>query len=174
VTDEAIAAPRLGSVDVMRVAELWAECYQGEVLGETIFGLVADQEPDGLRRHQLEVLTQLERATKELAGPVFERNGYDRGDTDATVASARAGAAAAAQMSWTEFLASIEPVADTFLSKYRELVELVDNEADRAVAEAYVAHELALVEFARRALGAGSGDPIEPILALPHVAAALR
>jgi hypothetical protein len=58
--------------------------------------------------------------------------------------------------------------------KYRQLVELVDNDEDRAVAEAYVEHELALVAWARRALGQEDGEPLEPIFSLPHVAKAAR
>ena len=40
------------------------------------------------------------------------------------------------------------------------------------IAEAYVAHEEALAAFARRVLGQEAGEPLEQILALPHVAAA--
>lgn len=158
----------------MGIAALWTEAYQGEVLGETIFGALAEHEPDPSRRGYLEMLTVLERTTKELAEPVFERNGYDRGDTAATVAAAEAGASAASEMNWDDFLRSIPPVADRFLVTYREIVTLVDNDDDRAVAEAYVAHELALASFARRALGEEPGDPLEPIAALPHVARSLQ
>jgi hypothetical protein len=152
---------------------LWVEAYQGEVLGETLFGYLAEREDDPDRRRTLEVMTTLERATKELAEPLFERHGWDRGDTDATVAGIVASAGQVAEMGWEDFLRSIPPVADTFLVKYRQLVAEVDDPDDRAVAEAYVAHELALVACARRALGEEDGDALEPILSLPHVAASL-
>ena len=42
---------------------------------------------------------------------------------------------------------------------------------ERAIAEAYVAHEEALAAWARRSLGEEAGEPLELILALPHVAA---
>jgi hypothetical protein len=158
----------------MRVEELWREAYQGEVLGETVFGLLAQRIEDPERRRQLEVLTLLERSTKYLAEPVFERNGYDRGDVDALVASITAGIEHSATSPWEEMVRSTITIADGYLVKYRQLVELVDNADDRAVADAYVAHELALVSWARRALGEEAGDPLEPILALPHVAAAVR
>jgi hypothetical protein len=156
----------------MRAHELWVEAYQGEVLGEALFVGLAAREADESRRRQLEVLAALERATKELGEPVLGRHGIDRGDTDATVASARGMVDAVAAMSWHDFLGSIEPVTATFLAKYRELVDLSDDEDDRAVAEAYVAHERALATFARRARGEEAGEPLEAILALPHVAAA--
>ncbi len=157
----------------MGVHDLWVESYQGEVLGETLFGLLADREEDSGRRHQLETLTLLERATKEIAEPVFERRMFERGDTAASVKAATELAEAVAPMSWPEFLESFEPVTSQFLAKYRELVTLAEDDAERAIAEAYVAHEEALAAFARRALGKEEGEPLEPILALPHVAAAI-
>jgi hypothetical protein len=155
----------------MGVSELWVESYQGEVLGETFFGLLAGKESDSGRRRELEVLTLLERSTKKLAEPVFERNGFDRGDSEATVAAATELAKAVESLTWEELLGSIVPLTEQFLVKYRELVELADDGADRQVAEAYVAHEEALASFARRGLGQEAGDPLELILGLPHVRA---
>jgi hypothetical protein len=156
----------------MRASELWVESYQGEVLGEALFSSMADHEEDAEHRNQLEALVLLERSTKQLAEPVFERRALDRGDTAATVKSATELAEAMAGISWEEFLASIEPVTEQFLLKYRELVELATDDFEREIAELYVAHELALAAFARRALGKESGEPLELILALPHVTAA--
>jgi hypothetical protein len=156
----------------MTRTELWVESYQGEVLGEALFGQMAERQQEPERRHQLEVLTLLERATKELAEPVFESNGFDRGDTAATLVTARELADALAGISWEDFLASIEPITVEFLAKYRQLVELAIDDGERQVAEAYVNHELALAAFARRALEQETGDPLEMIFALPHVVAA--
>lgn len=151
---------------------LWIDSYQGEVLGEALFGLLAARQDDPERRHQLEVLTRLEGSTKELAEPVLERRGLGPGDTAASVASAKELADALVDAAWEDFLGSIEPVTVQFLAMYRQLVELATDDDERDVAERYVAHELALVSFARRALGQEEGPPLERILALPHVAAA--
>ena len=156
----------------MRASKLWIESYQAEVLGEVFFGLLAEREEDPERRHQLEVLMLLERSTKELAEPVFERRELDRGDTVATSKTAAEMADAVADIPWEEFLGSFEPVTSQFLAKYRELVELAVGDTERAIAEAYVAHEQALAAFTRRALGQEAGEPLQPILDLPHVAAA--
>lgn len=156
----------------MDAAELWVESYQGEVLGEALFGLLAEREGDAEHRRQLEVLTLLERTTKELAEPVFERGGFDRGDTAGSLATASAFAEGLAGTSWDAFLDSFEPIISEFLARYRQLTELAEDDRDRAVAEAYVAHELALASFVRRSLGHEPGEPLEEILALPHVAAA--
>jgi hypothetical protein len=155
----------------MRADELWVESYQGEVLGEALFGLMAERETDPGRRGQLQALTLLERATKELAEPVFERRNLDRGDTAASLATAQEFAAGLAEVSWEEFLRSLTPVTAQFLAKYEELVTLCDDADDRATAMQYCAHERALASFAHRSLGDEAGEPLEKIFALPHVAA---
>jgi hypothetical protein len=156
----------------MRADELWVESYQGEVLGEALFGLMAQRETDPARRDQLETLTLLERATKELAEPVLERRGLDRGDTDASLATAKEFADALAQTDWESFLRSLTPVTAQFLAKYEELVALSDDAEERAIAMQYCAHERALASFAHRSLGDEAGEPLEKILTLAHVAAA--
>lgn len=153
-------------------AELWAESYQGEVLGEAFFGALAEREGDPARRHQLEMLTLLERSTKELAEPVFERSGIDRGDSATTLTLAHDLAEGMASATWEDMLASIIPIAEESLVKYRTLVGLVPDAFEREIAEAYVAHEEALVAFVLRSLGQEEGDPLAPILALPHVLSA--
>ncbi len=156
----------------MGADELWVESYQGEVLGETLFGLLAEREQEPTRRHQLEVLTLLERSTKALAEPVLAHRRIDRGDTAASVSNATELAGALAAVAWEDFAASILPVTEEFLAKYHELVDLAVDDAELDVAQAYVAHEEALATFARRASGRESGDPLAEILALPHVVSA--
>ena len=164
-------SPDLG---VKSAAELWVEAYEGEVLGEALFGALASRQVDAGRRHQLEVLTTLERATKELAAPILERRGLARGDSIASAEMGRELAAGVADVPWDEFLRSFEPVTSQFLATYRRLVELASDESERAVARAYVDHEQALMVFVRRALGEEPGEPLEPILTLAHVAAATQ
>jgi hypothetical protein len=156
----------------MGAHELWIDSYQGEVLGEAFFGWMADHEVDPVHKQQLEVLTRLERATKELAEPVFDRRGFDRGDSEASVAGGREFAAAAADSPWEDVMAAILPITDVFLAKYHELVELAADDVERDIALSYVAHEEALASFARRSLGQEDGEPLQRILALPHMVTA--
>jgi len=93
----------------MSADELWVEVYQGEVLGEALFGLLTEREQDPARRRQLETLVVLERSTKELAAPVLARRALEPGDTAMTVASAAAMADAVSAMPWERFVASLEP-----------------------------------------------------------------
>jgi hypothetical protein len=153
----------------MGADELWIESYQGEVVGEALFGSLAEREEDPGRRRQLEVLTLLERSTKQLAEPVLERRSLGRGDTEASRRTAVELTDAVVGMAWVDFLASFRAITDEFLDKYRRLVELAADDVERAVAEAYVAHEEAIASFARRALGQEAGDPLQPILALSHI-----
>ena len=157
----------------MRADELWVEAYQGEVLGEALFAALAERETDPERRRQLEVMTLLERATKELAEPVLGRLGIDRGDSEATRESARQLAETVSAMAWEDLLRSFEPVTSQYVATYRQLAERATDDEERALAETYIAHEHALLSFARRTLGEESGDPFEPILSLPHVATAV-
>src|SRR5581483_6534659 len=119
----------------MNADELWVESYQGEVLGEALFARLATREADPEHRRQLDVLTLLERATKELAEPVLARRGIDRGDTEASRSNADELADGLVGTSWADFLGSFEPVISQFLAKYRQLVELADDDDERAVAE---------------------------------------
>jgi hypothetical protein len=151
-------------------AALWGEAYQGEVLGEAFFQLLSERQTDPDRRHELEVLAELERSTKRLAEPVLDRHGYDRGDSAETVRTATDAVDNAVAAPWEDNLRTIVVVAESFLPKYQQLVELSDDDQDREVARAYVAHEQALMSYARRALGEEAGDPLEQIAALPHVA----
>lgn len=157
----------------MESAALWTESYQGEVLGEALFERLAQAEADPGHRRQLEVLTVLERSTKELAEPLLRERGIDLGDTEETLSTAKVMAEALAATAWDQLLGSFEPITSEFLARYRRLVELAADDNERNIAEAYVAHELALAAFARRELGQEQGDPLELIRALPHVAAVL-
>ena len=155
----------------MEADDLWLQSYEGEVLGETLFSTLAEREEDPHRRAQLEVLTLLERSTKELAAPVLTRRGLAC-DVETVRAGAIGMADAVTSLSWAEFLGSFQPVISQYLARYRRLVDLAGDDEERAVAQTYVEHELALETFLRRELGQEPGDPAQAIFDLPHVAAA--
>lgn len=150
-------------------AAVWQEAFEGEALGEALFGRLAELAPDDERRAKLEVLQRLEGATRELLRPVLERLGVPTdGEAEAAANGATFGEAAAAQP-WEQLLASFEPNTAKYAAMYERLRLLVDD-PDVATVDALLAHERALCEFARREL-AGEDDPQRPILELPHVAA---
>ena len=55
--------------------ELWVKAYQGEVLGEALFGGIAEQLDDPEHAAKMRVLATLERRTKEATAPALERAG---------------------------------------------------------------------------------------------------
>jgi hypothetical protein len=163
-----------GTADISALSAdaLWVDAYQGEVLGEALFGALCERQADPVRRRQLEVLTLLERSTKELAEPVLDRLALTRGDSAASEAAGRELAEGVVGLPWMEFLGAFAPVTAQFLAKYRRLAELAADDDERQVAETYVAHEIALMEFVTRSIAHEPGDPLQSILALPHVARA--
>ena len=149
------------------VDELWRDSYEGEVYGELIFRRAAERQSAPTRRHQLEVLALLERKTRELAEPIMAARKITIDDVTSG-AEERAGTVAA--YSWEEFLAWLERVTDRYVPLYKQLVELCSDAGERAVAQAYVAHEEALASYGRRVSGREEGDPLGPVLALDHMA----
>ena len=49
--------------------ELWVKAYQGEVLGELLFGGIAEQLGDPDQAAKMKVVATLERRTKEATAP---------------------------------------------------------------------------------------------------------
>jgi hypothetical protein len=142
---------------------LWADSFQGEVLGEAYFARMGQLAADPEQKDKIDLLVRLERSTKEMLVPFLDRNGVPTEPNSAVVEAMGAIEA----YDWTTMLEGVRPVAADFLTKYRRLAELVDA-ADSTATEALVAHELALDEFCRREL-AGEPGSADAILALPHL-----
>jgi hypothetical protein len=150
--------------------ELLIEAYQGEVLGEALFGALAERcaDDDADRRAKLDVLTRLERCTKDAMRPAFERRGIDTAPAPTTLDTAATFADAAAAMPWRELLASFEPTTAKYVAVYEALGAAGE---DPALVALLLQHERALAEFARRELAGETATSTRPILELPHVAA---
>jgi hypothetical protein len=146
---------------------LWFKAYQGEVSGETLFGVVASLTEDPDRRMKMEVLTRLEARTKEACVDAMRRNGLSTDPDPPTVADAQALGEAAATLEWTDFLGAFEAITTQFVALYERIGEVAA--ADKAESDLLVAHEFALREFARREIAGRSDDSLELIEALPHM-----
>lgn len=144
-------------------AELWKESYQGEVLGEAYFTRMQELATDAEEKRKLEYLVRLERSTKDMLVPYLERLGLPT-EPDAEILRAMG---SLDSYEWAVMLEGVRPVAAQFLTKYRRLAELVD-ENYRAATDALVAHELALDDFCRRELSGDSEHAPDSITALPH------
>jgi hypothetical protein len=142
----------------LQLAE-WA--YQGEVVGEALFGTMAEREVSPQRREWLDNLRELELRVAGLLRRVVADLG---GDATPAAASRSLGERMAGQSiaaGWDGFLKSFEPVTASALLKYRRLLELVETR-HRSDVEVVIAHEEALAEFARLA-ETQHGSPIDPV-----------
>lgn len=145
-------------------AELWTKSYEGEVFGEAYFEVVAAHTPEPDRRAKLEALATLERCTKEMLAVPMGRHGLPT-DPDPNVLDA---ISAVTDFDYHQLLEAVRPLAAEYLGYYRRLRELVAPE-DEAVADALIAHELALELFAWRELSEESDASLDPVRALSHV-----
>ncbi len=126
--------------------DLLVESYHGEIWGEAIFGTLAELLSDSDQQAKLRTLTLLERTMAGFLAPLVPRGAADEA---AQRASGEEMAKALADLSWSDFVGSIEPVTKQFLAKYRRLGEIASRPDWAAAAGVLVTHEEALREFAR-------------------------
>jgi hypothetical protein len=148
------------------VDELWVKAYQGEVLGEALFGRFADQIADEEHAAKMRVLAELERRTKEAIAPALERAGLSTQPDPDSISTAEA-LAGAGTTPWLELLATFEPITSQFCAMYRRIGEL--DPTERAASELLVAHELALRNFARAEIAGDTQTSMDEINALAHM-----
>jgi hypothetical protein len=150
------------------VTAMWAESYQGEVIGEAYFAEMAELCDDPEQASTLQWLARLERTTRFALVPTMQRLGLSIEPDPDTVAVVRA---AAAGDSYAAMLEATGPVAEAYLGLYRRLAGLAEVE-DRPTAELLIAHEEALADFVRREQAGDRESSLHAIMALPHVRAA--
>jgi hypothetical protein len=143
---------------------LWVESYQGEVLGEMYFARVAELITDPGQRAKIELLTCLERCTKELLEPVIRRLGIPADPDQATVDAV----GKVTDVEYQPMLETFVAAAAEYLGRYTRLRSLVEP-SDASIVDQLIAHELAFELFARRELAGENDTSAEPIHALSHV-----
>ena len=115
----------------------------------------------------MRVLSTLERRTKDALIAPLERAGLSTEPDADTIAEAEALADALADVSWSDFMSSLEPVTTQYAAMYARIGEL--DPAERATADLLVAHELALRSFGRMELDGDDDGSLAGIAALPHM-----
>jgi len=138
---------------------LLVESYHGEIWGEAIFGALAELLADGGHRAKLRTLTLLEHTMAGFLAPLVPSGAADEAGQRA---SGEDMAKALADLPWSDFVGSIEPVTEEFLAKYRRLGEIAPRPDWVAAADVLVSHEEALREFARAEM-AGHPHPTAAI-----------
>jgi hypothetical protein len=145
---------------------LWVKAYQGEVLGEALFGRMADRMDDADHAAKMRVLEKLERRTKEAIVPALERAGLSTEPDPESIKTAEA-LAEAASTPWKDLLATFEPITSQFCLMYRRIGELDPSEQDAA--DLLVAHEAALCDFARAEIAGDTETSLDQVNALAHM-----
>jgi hypothetical protein len=150
------------------VETLWIKSYQGEVLGEILFGRMAELIDDADHARKLRVLSTLERKTKEAMVASLERAGIPTDPDPETVQAAESLADAMAAVSWGDLVSSLEPVTTQYATMYARIGEL--DPSEQATADLLVAHEMALRSFGRLEMAGQGAESLRAITALPHLA----
>jgi hypothetical protein len=147
--------------------ELWVKAYQGEVLGEILFGAIAEHLADPDHAAKMRMLATLERRTKEAAAPALERAGIPVEPDPDVQATATALLPGALSLTWTDLMATIGPITAQYIPLYQRIGELSPSE--RATADLLVDHEAALRDFARAEIAGDRAASLDPIRALAHM-----
>jgi hypothetical protein len=145
---------------------LWVKAYQGEVLGEALFGRMADLMDDEDHVAKMRVLAELERRTKEAIAPALERAGLPTAPEDESLQTAEA-LSGAASTPWKDLMATFEPITSQFCAMYRRIGEL--DPSEKEASDLLVAHELALRAFASAEIAGDTVTSLDPINALAHM-----
>jgi hypothetical protein len=146
---------------------LLVKAYQGEVLGETMFGNLAVRLSNPDHAAKMGVLETLEQRTKEAMVPAMVRAGLPTEHDQAAVHEGVALADAVLDLPWADLMGSIEQVTTEFLTLYRRIGEV--NSDEQEISALLVAHEEALRDFARQELVGNVGGSLHQIRALPHL-----
>jgi hypothetical protein len=144
--------------------ELWVRAYQGEVLGEALFGAIADRLDDAEHARKMRVLATLERKTKEAVAPALERAGIS---TDADPAMLELADALAVDVTWDAFMSATVEITKQYIPLYERIGELSPSE--QAASDLLVAHEVALRDFAHKELAGDTTTSLQAIDALAHM-----
>jgi hypothetical protein len=149
------------------LVELWTKAYQGEVLGELLFGGIAEQLEDPDQAAAMRTLATLEQRTKEAVAPALARSGISTDADPETQALATALLPGALALSWGELMATVGPITAQYIPLYRRIGELCP--AERETASLLVAHEEALRDFSTAEIAGNRARSLEPIMALAHM-----
>jgi len=149
------------------VATLWVQAYQGEVLGEALFGAIAARLSDAGHATKMGVLATVERRTKEAMVPALERAGISTEPDVDMLHGVEALATGAVAITWAELMATFEPLTGQYIPLYERIGEL--DPSEKETSDLLVAHEVALRDFARAELAGDAARSLDPLHALAHM-----
>jgi len=138
--------------------------YQAEVRGEATFSTHAEHVTSEEERQIWRTLSRLESTTRQRLRPLLERYGLDTTPDPAQQRLGEERGRARAAAGFTATIKSMTENLQPYLTLYAQL-EAEGPAEDRRELEALNAHEIALYEFAVRALAGGGADSLAPVRA---------
>ena len=136
-------------------ARYLTDAYQGEVLGEAFFALLAERERDAEPAAKWRLLERLERHVKGRLRVELTRRDIDATEDRARVDQGRAGAAVLGALPWQERMTAFRDALRGFVADFEASAEAAPVDL-KEIAGFVLQHEQALLSFAEREL-AGEG-----------------
>jgi len=142
------------------------ELYQGEIMGEVLFGELLRTAQNDDQRCKLGTLLQIESETKVRLRPRVSRHRLDLAEGPAVRAEGLSIAQNLARMNWLQMITAMhDAMRDTIIPRYKQIVEIAPAE-DQEMARSMVEHESALLEMARLEIAGMTDRSAEPVVAL--------
>jgi hypothetical protein len=138
------------------------EAYQAEVRGEATFSTLAEHATSGEEVEIWRTLARLESTTRQRLVPLLERHGLDTTpDPERKRLGQERGKARAA----AGFAVTIKSMTETLQPYLTRYAQLEGPPGDRSELQYLNGHEIALYEFAVRAVAGDGRDALAPVRA---------
>jgi hypothetical protein len=139
------------------------ELYESEIFGEAIalaLVKVARSERDA---YHLGTLLQLETETKARLRPFLSKHGISL-DEDMEISGIEDMVTAYENTTWQAFVGGLIPVVETFLDRFREIMEL-GREEDQEMLDSMVQHEAAILKWLQDEQAGPSASSLDAMVA---------
>ncbi len=147
-----------GAARMNETERLISEWYIGELQGDAFFCALAEQSNiTQVERYKWQLLAALEAATGERLRHALDARGLSIPVPDQTVVKAKRAGEKFAGKPWIEIMSSLKPDLEGYVDSIRvQAAQMPDTEV--GIAQDYVAHEEALLEFAVTELSGRDGS----------------
>ena len=138
------------------------ECFQGEVLGETLGAALAEAEQDPAHSQKWRFVEQLERETKGRIRAALEALGESVEEDPAKRTEGKSWAEGLAKLSWSETMDQLKPALEKYIRSFEKHEKTAPSDG-LAIARHITRHERALLEFTLREIEGKTDSSVEPI-----------
>jgi hypothetical protein len=138
--------------------------YQGEIIGERLYRKLAAECANEYCKIRFQMIADVEAITREKLQAVADRHAIEASESEIQNSVTRR-AAELKKLSWAEFIELALAQWPTYVGEF-DLLARAAEAADRDALQFLVAHETALVEFARLEQQADVSRSLVPLQAL--------